>query len=304
MEGSLSRTVSRVRNSIIQILSRIEARIEFPEEELRISPKSIIKSISKITESLQKLIASHDLGKILSEGLSLVITGRANVGKSTLFNALLEKDRAIVTPYPGTTRDYLQEKIKINDALFTLTDTAGINTTTHPVAKEGIKRGKKLAAAGDGILLLLDASCQETPEDLKSIKKCSGKKTILVFNKIDLPVKMDLKKIKKSVRNIPALEISALKGTNMDRLKATIYESFVSGHQESADIVFHLRQKLLLEDIMTCLVHARRLLEEGYSEEVYAEEIRKTLPFIGELTGEIRREDIIEEIFSRFCVGK
>ncbi len=304
LEGSLSKTASSLRSQIIKLLSSIEASIEFPDEGLKISPKTIAKTLLHTKKNIQKLISSYDLGKTLSEGLLLVIAGRTNVGKSTLFNALLEKDRAIVTPYPGTTRDYLQEKIKINDAIFTLTDIAGIDVPTHPVEKEAIERGKKLAAAGDGILLMFDVSRKETDKDITLLEKNKSKKIFLLFNKIDLPVKMDVENIKKMAKGIPTLEISALRGTHLEKLKKMLYEQFVPSQKENQEVVLHLRQKLLLEEVLSCLTQAEHLLEDGYSEEICAEEIRKTIPLIGQLTGEIRKDEIIEEIFSHFCVGK
>lgn len=304
LEGSLSRSATSLRQHIIQLLSQIEAAIEFPEESLSISPKKIANALRRAEKTVVDLISSYDMGKTLSEGLFLAITGRANVGKSTLFNALLQKERAIVTPFPGTTRDYLQETIKIRDALFTLTDMAGIDRPMHPVEKEGIKRGKKLASAGDGILLVLDVSRNSSPEDFQLLKKFQDKKAILLFNKSDLPIKMDLNKIKRQHKNIPSLAISALKGTNIDKLKEMIYSRFVPTQTGNGEIILQLRQKLLFEDILTCLKQAKRLSEEGYSEEIYVEEIRKIIPLIGQLTGEIRDDDILDRIFSHFCVGK
>lgn len=304
LEGSLSRSALSLRQHIVQLLSQIEASIEFPDEGLPIYPKTIANTLTRAEKTVKELVSSYDIGKALSEGLLLSITGRTNVGKSTLFNALLRKNRAIVTPFPGTTRDYLQETIKINDALFTLTDMAGIDTPAHPIEEEGIKRGKKLAASGDGILLVLDASRKESPEDFKILKECQDKKTILLFNKCDKPVQMDQEKMKRLQKNMPSLEISALKGTNLDRLKQMIFSHFVPAQIGGEEVILHLRQKLLFTDILACLKKAKRLLEDGYSEEIYVEEIRKILPFIGQLTGEIRNEDILERIFSRFCVGK
>ena len=304
LEGSLSKSATSLRQDIIRLLSLIEASIEFPDEGLPISANMIANTLRRAEKTVTELISSYDLGKTLSEGLFLMITGRANVGKSTLFNALLQKDRAIVTPFPGTTRDYLQETIKIRDALFTLTDMAGIETAAHPIEKEGIKRGKKLAAAGDGILLVLDASRKESSEDLKLLKKFQNKRIIILFNKSDLPGKMNLEKMKGLQKNIPSLAISALKGTNLNKLKEMIFTHFVPTPKESKEVILHLRQKLLFTDILTCLNKAKCLLTDGYSEEIYVEEIRKIIPLIGQLTGEIRDEDIMASIFSRFCVGK
>ncbi|MCK4645844.1 MAG: tRNA uridine-5-carboxymethylaminomethyl(34) synthesis GTPase MnmE, partial [Candidatus Aminicenantes bacterium] len=170
--------------------------------------------------------------------------------------------------------------------------------------KEGIKRGKNLASQADGILLLFDASQKETPEDLRLIKKFKDKKTIFLFNKIDLPQKMNKVKVQNEGKSQTALEISALKGINNDKLKEMIHDLFVPNQKQEEEVVLHLRQKLILEDISNCLTEAQRLLEGGHPEEVYSEEIRKSIPLIGQLTGEIRTDDIIEDIFSRFCVGK
>ena len=304
LDGSLSKTAVMLREDIIQLLSQVEAALEFPDEGLPISPKTIAKTLQHAENTVNMLVSSYDLGKTLSEGFMLAITGRANVGKSTLFNALLEKDRAIVTPFPGTTRDYLQETTRIGDALFTLTDMAGIDTPSHPIEREGIERGKKLASAGDGILLVLDTSRKESPEDLKLLAKFQHKKMLILFNKSDLHVKMDRERIKSLHKNIPSLVISALKGSNLDKLKKKIVTLFAPQKAENEEILLHLRQKLLFEDILLCLKKAKDMLKDGYSEEIYVEEIRKIVPLIGQLTGEIQDEDVLTMIFSKFCVGK
>jgi tRNA modification GTPase len=304
IEGSLSKKLASFRNLIVHLLSQIEASIEFPDEGLKISPKQISRTLENAVQNINKLIESYNLGKVLAEGLTLAITGRANVGKSTLFNSLLEKERAIVTPYPGTTRDYLREKLKIDDAVFTLVDMAGLGIPSHPVEKEGIRRAKKIAAQADGILLVFDSSRKESREDYRLIQKFKNKKTILVFNKIDLCQRINKKALKSKASALPSIEVSALKGTNLGKLKKIVHEHFVPNQTQQEEVIVHLRQKLLLEDILNCLVAGQRLLHQGYPEEYYAEEIRKAVPLIGQLTGEIRAGDVIQEIFSRFCVGK
>jgi tRNA modification GTPase len=209
-----------------------------------------------------------------------------------------------VTPYAGTTRDYLRERLKIKDSVFNLVDMAGLGRAAHPVEKEGIKRGKKIAVQADGLLLVLDSSRKESPEDLELLKKFKNKKVILVFNKIDLPQKMNKQRIKALLKDLPCIDISALKGKNLEKLKQKIDDLFVPSRKNGEEVILHLRQKLLLEDILGFLKSGLRLLEEGYPEDYYAEEIRKVIPLIGELTGEIQKEEVINEIFSRFCVGK
>jgi tRNA modification GTPase len=304
LKGSLSKQIFVLRDQIIQLLSQVEARIEFPEEGLRTSTKRMLKTLENAIYCVNSLVESYNLGKTLAEGVTLAITGRANVGKSTLFNSLLEKERAIVTPHPGTTRDFLKESISVKDSIFTLIDMAGLGRPQHPVEEEGIKRGKKLASQADGILLLLDVSCKETPEDFKLIKKFKDKKVLLVFNKIDLPLKMRAERVKERAGRLPNIEISALKGTNLKKLKDKIYKLFIPDLEQDNEIILHLRQKLILDEILDSLIEGQNLLKQGYSEEIYAEEIRKAIPLIGQLTGEIRADDIINDIFSRFCVGK
>ncbi len=304
LEGSLSKQITSIRNKIIHLLSQIEAGIEFPEEGLQTSPQQTLKTLEKAIYSVNSLVESYNLGKTLAEGITLAITGRTNVGKSTLFNSLLKKNRAIVTPHPGTTRDYLREKINLKDSIFTLIDMAGLESPTHPVEKEGIKRGRKIASRAEGVLLLLDASRKETSEDRALIKKFKPKKMLLLFNKIDLPLKMNTEQVKKLTQPHPTLEISALKGTNLEKLKEKIYKLFVPTIEQEEEIILHLRQKLILEEILDSLLEGQNLIKEGYPEEICAEEIRKVIPLIGQLTGEIRADDIINNIFNRFCVGK
>jgi len=181
---------------------------------------------------------------------------------------------------------------------------AGIGLSAHPVEKEGIKKGKKLAEKADGILLLLDSSRKETSEDLKLLHAFSAKKMLLLFNKIDLPQKINKEKVMTRAQKAPCLEISALKRINLEKLKKKMASFFLPSLKDEENIILHLRQKLLLENIRDLLAEGKRLLDEGYPEEIYAEEIKKTLPLIGQITGEIRSDEVINEIFSRFCVGK
>jgi len=304
MSGSLSRKIKTLRIRLIDTLSKIEARLEFPEENLNLSLKAVSNSLKKTLETVENLVKSYDLGKSLSEGLKIALVGKTNVGKSTLFNTLLESRRAIVTPYPGTTRDYLSEKIKIKDSIFTILDMAGRGKPRHPVEKEGIKRSEELAQKSDGILLMLDSSKKETEEDKELVKKYRTKRTILVFNKCDLSQKMNIKKMISMALDSPSLKVSALKKTNIQKLKNTIHSEFIKTQKAEKEIILHFHQKILLEDILKALQSGREKLEKGYSEEIYAEEIRKSIPLINQLTGEIRSDDIINKIFSRFCIGK
>jgi tRNA modification GTPase len=304
IRGGLSRRIEDLRRRIVETASLIEAAIEFPEEELEISRSRIEADLESTIEAVDALAATYELGRAMSEGITLAIVGRANVGKSTLFNALLDENRAIVSPHPGTTRDYLREKLKIGDAVFQLIDMAGLEKPAHPVEKEGIRRGEAIASQADGILLVLDASRPETRADLALLRRFHGKKTILLFNKSDLARKMDEGHCRKIGEAGAWLEISALKGTHLDRLRTLIRKTFVPDRQAEEEVVLHQRQKLLLEQISGALGGGLDLLRKGHSEELCVEEIRRALPLVGQLTGEIRTDEVIDGIFSRFCVGK
>jgi len=302
--GRLSRKIFSLRSRLIRLLAQVEASIEFPDEALSISAGRISRGLETLSVSLRKLIESYQAGKGLREGITLAIVGKTNVGKSTLFNALLEKERAIVTPFPGTTRDYLEERLRIGNSFFRLIDMAGLGRPVHPVEEMGIRKGRKLAAESDGLLLVFDVSRESTPEDSHLLKKFKDKKTIIVFNKMDLRKRMDQESIVRGLRDRPWLEVSALEGKNLDKLREKIASVFVPSRKKGEETILHLRQKLILEEILGHVKKGLDLLKAGYSEDVYVEEIRKSLPLIGRMTGEVSADDVIRDIFSRFCVGK
>ncbi|HUT07780.1 MAG TPA: tRNA uridine-5-carboxymethylaminomethyl(34) synthesis GTPase MnmE [Candidatus Latescibacteria bacterium] len=302
--GSLSRRIFRLRGKLITLLSRMEAGLEFPDEKLRTGAWVDGRAINSLAAEVERLVVGYETGRAIREGLTLAITGRTNVGKSTLFNALLEEDRAIVTPFPGTTRDYLREKLVIDDIVFHLVDMAGLGKPVHPVDKTGIARGQKIARDADGLLVVLDASRKESWEDERLVRKYRAKKMLLVFNKSDLPLKIARRRIRDLAGGSPSIDVSALKGLNIDKLRVAIRGHFVSGPAKEEDVILHARQKDLLQAILEALRRAAGLLAKGHSIELYTEEIRNCLPLVGELTGEVRIDEVIDDIFKRFCVGK
>ena len=304
MEGRLSKRIQKLRRIFIHILAQIEASIEFPDECLSLSSKTLTRSLTKSLDQIKRLIESYDLGKTLNEGTTLAIAGRTNAGKSTLFNALLQQDRAIVTPYPGTTRDAIREQVKIQDSVFTLVDTAGQDKTNHPIEQEGIQRSRRSAEQADGILLVLDLSRPANQDDLELVKEFRKRKTLVILNKSDLAPKLRREKITELAPLIPQLEVSALQGHHINELRQMLYTHFVPELEKTEEIILHQRQKLILEQIQEALAASQRLLEQGYSEEILAEEVRRVIPLLGQLTGEIHSDDVLEDIFSRFCIGK
>lgn len=304
IEGGLSRKLEEIRECVLHLAAEIEAGLEFPDEGLEIKPSDITRTIDRAIRPLEALVKSFDFGKSLREGITLAIAGKSNVGKSTLFNTLLEKERAIVSPVPGTTRDYLKERIIIKDSFFTLIDMAGLNASQNPLEQEGIRRGRELAESADGILMLFDGSRPLEPEDKELIRRFKNKRGLMLLNKIDLPDKFTLNGLQKLSPEHPALEISALKNTNLERLKSMLHSHFVPEIRRDQEIILHLRQKLTLSEILEILHAARKDVSMGTPEEITAEEIRRILPLISRLTGEIRVEDVIEDVFGRFCIGK
>lgn len=304
MQGRLSRQIDEFRNRLIHLLSQVEASIEFPDEDLDVSHESVIKTLNHTLESISHLIDSYEKGRSLSEGMTLVITGTPNVGKSTLFNSLLEQDRAIVTPEPGTTRDYLSEKVFFGGTLFHLIDTAGISASSHPIERSGIDKANRSAEEADGVILLFDISRAETRDDLALLEKYKGKKTLLVLNKNDLPPRADINRISESFPADQIVQISALKKRNIPFLKKKLKAFFSPSLKKEQEVVLHLRQKLLLENVRDHLRKAQELALAGNSEELYVEEVRQSLPALGQLAGVIQPEEVLRDIFNRFCVGK
>jgi tRNA modification GTPase len=302
--GSLSRRLSKLRSRLVALLSRAEAGLEFPDENLKTSAPSNLKSLALLTDEVERLVATYDAGRALVEGVTLAIVGRTNVGKSTLFNALLEEDRAIVTPFPGTTRDFLREQMIIGGIRFHLVDMAGLGRPRHPVEKRGIARGQKIARQADGLLIVLDGSRRFSDEDERLIRTYPGKTRIIVLNKSDLPRRLAVRTVREMAGTSPLVEVSALKGRNIDKLRSRIIALFVPGAGNEEEIILHSRQKETLQAILEALRRARGILTGTHSEEIYAEEIRTAIRLVGELTGEVRADEVLDDIFGRFCVGK
>jgi len=304
VQGELSRSIEKLRASLIQIMAFIEARIEFADDLEQNPNTGFMELLGGALDQVQTLVDSYQIGRTLLEGVQLVIVGRPNVGKSTLFNALLGRDRAIVTPISGTTRDFIAETTQWRGKRFRLVDMAGLTQPRDIIEEESIKRGKSLADEADGILLLLDASQKATEEDLALAAKYDSKKTIIAFNKLDLPRELDKETVLAVAPQAAHLDISALEKTNIEKLKDLIGQAFAAFEKTPEVVVLHLRQKLLLEEIGGNLLHARELFETNTADEILAEDVRNALTLIGQLTGQVSSDEVLEAVFSNFCVGK
>lgn len=299
--GGLSRKTEAIRKDLIKLTAFVEAYIDFPEEDIEPpSLKNMKKMALEIQNSLKRLVDSSQYGIILREGVKTAIIGRPNVGKSSLLNALLEQDRAIVTEVPGTTRDIIEDYLNIQGIPVKIMDTAGIRHVTNMAEKEGVKRSLRALKDADLVLIVLDGSEDLHDTDRELIKKSKIENTILVINKTDLAQKI---RLKKSVRQ--TIRVSALKGTGLNELKERIVETTLKGKSLfSTGVVTNTRHLYALEK---ALVSINSFIEEStkkISPEFLSVELRDALDAIGEIIGITTSEDILNEVFSKFCIGK
>jgi len=309
LKGKLSGRIGTIRNTLIDLLAAIEASIDFAEEEgLVEATKADIPQFQAVIDELHSLAATYRRGKIVREGVGIVIVGRPNVGKSSLLNRILGEKRAIVTPIPGTTRDFIEETVAIGGIPVRLIDTAGIRHPENPIEKEGIGLVWGRLATADLVLLLLDGSMALTPEDQELLLQMQAKPLIPVINKSDLPQQLDRERLQSLLPQgaPPAVRISAKYGDGIDLLTAAIQAMLLATPAEevSGAVITDLRHKVALEKAAESLDHAREGLCSGLSPELTALEIREALDSLGEITGRTTSEDVLNRIFANFCVGK
>jgi len=309
LSGGLSRQMEAVREKLVELTALVEAHIDFPEEDIApLLLKDLKKRAVHIRGSLKRMIDGARYGRILREGLKTAIIGRPNVGKSSLLNALLEHDRAIVTEMPGTTRDVIEEYLNINGVPIRIMDTAGIREVTDVAEREGVKRSIAAMQDADMVLLLLDGSEVLHDTDMELIEKSKSRNTILVINKTDLPqmVGADLKPpAKRAIGDSLIVKISAKKGTGLDELKNRMTESIIASHAEAgAYIVTNIRHARALEKAHSSMDAFIRALAKKISPEFLSVELREALDAIGEIIGATTPDDILNRIFSNFCIGK
>lgn len=308
LRGWLFKEVKRLKDCLIKHLTLIEAHIDFPEEEIEpLSSEGMKVELSRIIGELEKWVASYQEGKIFREGISCAIAGKTNVGKSSLLNFLLKEERAIVTPYPGTTRDVIEEVISIHGIPLRLMDTAGLRKTVDSIEKEGVRRAKERVSDSDLVLLMLDGSRDMDEDDLEAFEEAKDKKKVIIINKVDLQQKISLEEVKRRFPQDPIVFTSCLTGKGIEDLKKTIYSSLI--HQEvrfSPEhlIIANIRHKLALSKAMDYLKKGLSGLERGISLEFIAFEIRSALDSLGEIVGETTPEEVLNHIFEQFCIGK
>ncbi len=307
LEGVLSLQVKAMNTELVNILSHLEASIDFPEDS--IEPKSLSameNQLRSIEEQLSGLLSGASVGFIAKNGLKVVIAGRPNVGKSSLMNRMARVNRVIVTPYAGTTRDAVEEEIQIQGFPVRLVDTAGIQESDHPIEKEGIERSKAAVAASDVVLYVMDSSQAWNLEDEALFRELEDKQKILVLNKSDLPCRLDKDRIKPWSSHAPIIETSCITDKGLQTLENEIVSLITHGKAQLSEeaVVNSVRQKDLLEKALLNVKDARNALHSGLSEELVAVDVRLTLDHLGALVGEVVTEDILDALFSQFCIGK
>ncbi|WP_027308711.1 tRNA uridine-5-carboxymethylaminomethyl(34) synthesis GTPase MnmE [Caloramator sp. ALD01] len=305
-QGKLSQRIKDIMNRLLGILAHIEASVDFPEDDIEnVVSSKIINDSNEIIRELENLIKNAETGKILREGLNTSIVGKPNVGKSSLLNALLEEKRAIVTDIPGTTRDVIEEYINIRGIPVKIIDTAGIRETQDIVEKIGVEKSKEYIEKSDLIIFMIDSSRPLDDEDLEIIELIKNKKVIVVINKIDLPMELNLDIIKSNFNeeNIVFASINTEKG--VEDIKQKIEDFVFSGEVKSKDIfVTNVRHKDILFKAKESILKGIETIELGLPLDIASVEYKDAYLKLGEITGDTAAEDIIDRIFSDFCIGK
>lgn len=304
-EGLLSRKIQEAKDDIVHALALIEAYLDFPEDDLEFAENTEITGhIERAIEKTEKLLGGFNEGRVLREGVSVLIAGKPNVGKSSLLNTLLKEKRAIVTSVPGTTRDIIEEVVNINGLPVKMLDTAGIRATEDVVELEGVKLALERIALADLVLLVLDVSCPLDEEDNLIIDAVTSSNVIVVMNKSDL---VRVIEIPGPLQKRPVVEISTLTGTGIGALREMIFETFV--HEKTIDgrefvVLSQARHKDALLKMRDYLNTFLNNFNSGENLEIVALDLRAALDSLGEITGETTPDEILNHIFERFCIGK
>lgn len=307
MEGALSDKIRAIRQVLMDLLVDITVNIDYPDEDIELlTYQKLEESILYISNMISELKATGGAGKIIREGLNVAIIGKPNVGKSSLMNALLRESRAIVTEIPGTTRDTIEEVISIRDIPVKLTDTAGIRETEDRIEQIGIEKSKESFNRADLIIFILDGSNPLTEEDESIIERLENRNVIVLLNKEDLGTAVSIEKINEMLPNASVIRAAIKNGQGIDLLENTI-ENLVYGgkvKQEESLLVTNVRHMELLEQASAAIVDAGRMTANKEALDFIEVDVRRCWELLGEIIGESVTEDIIDQVFARFCLGK
>ncbi len=307
LEGVLSRKIKEIKQEILDVMVNVDVSIDYPEYDVDdVTNSQISEMLDSVQNKLETLEKSFDNGKLIKEGIKTAIIGKPNAGKSSLLNAILKEDRAIVTEYEGTTRDTIEEFVNIEGVPLKLIDTAGIRDAKDEVEKIGIKKSKEIANDADLVIAIFDSSKELTAEDEEILNIIKNKKSIILLNKADLNSVLTENdaKFKKITENV--IKISALNGEGLEKLYNLISKMF-SLEEINVDndvIVTNLRHKNLISKAIENVKKAKNTVQENMPIDIIAIFIKDILEDLGNITGEVVTDDIINEIFSKFCLGK
>lgn len=307
LEGVLSKEIADIKQEIMNVMVNIEVAIDYPEYDVEeVTNGQIMNMLDNVQNKLISLEKTFDNGKIIKEGIKTAIIGRPNAGKSSLLNAILREDRAIVTEYEGTTRDTIEEFVTINGIPLKLVDTAGIRSAKDEVEKIGIAKSKEIANSADLIIAIFDASKELEKEDIEILKLAKNKKSIVILNKIDLNSKIreDDQRLRETSECI--IKISALNNIGIDKLYDEITNLFNLNeiNLDNDIVITNIRHKNLISKAIENVKKTKENVKKEMPLDIIAIFIKDILEDLGNITGEIVTDDIIDEIFAKFCLGK
>ncbi|MBN1850267.1 MAG: tRNA uridine-5-carboxymethylaminomethyl(34) synthesis GTPase MnmE [Deltaproteobacteria bacterium] len=306
--GALRERIEQLRKKVIDILAHVEAAIDFPEEESGILSKEGTTSLleREIIKPIAHIIASYTGRRLWMDGIHTVIAGRVNVGKSSLLNRLLNEQRAIVTPIPGTTRDVIESFVDLEGIPLRLMDTAGIRNVKGQVEKMGVQLSEQKLSEADLALIVFDQSRPLNQDDFRILSKTNKEKSLIIINKIDLPEKLDKERLNEMIRDLPRARISALTGEGIENLFQIIRDVILIGDEAilSSPIAPNLRQHGALMEATRFFQNAANSMREDAPLEIIAVDLHGGLEALGTITGDTGDEEIYDKIFSEFCLGK
>lgn len=308
LKGTLSEEIKAMRHDILEIIAHLEASIDFPEDDIEdVAKDEALHKVTAIKERIEEMLKTFHTGRILRDGLVTAIIGKPNVGKSSLLNALLREDRAIVTDIPGTTRDSLEEYTNIAGVPLKIVDTAGIRETDDKVEQIGVEKSVAYMQKADLILALFDTSRELSTEDEDIIKLLQGKSGLILLTKQDLSVKMDIEELKKHLSgDFKYIYVSTVAQNGLQELEQEIVNRVYDGTLQQAESSFisNIRQAEALKEAKKYLTDCLDTINMGMAEDFIVIDIRSAWEKLGEITGDTVDEDIIDQIFSQFCIGK
>ena len=307
LEGFLSKEIKEIKEKIMNVMLNEDLAIDYPEYDVDdVTNSEIYTMLNEVKQKLTKLEKSFDSGKIIKEGIKTAIIGKPNAGKSSLLNAILKEDRAIVTEIEGTTRDTIEEFVNINGIPLKLIDTAGIRDAKDEVEKIGISKSREIAKEADLVIAIFDSSKELSKEDMEILEIAKNKKSIIILNKMDLETKVDENNEKIKDANSKVIKMSALKKEGIEELYNEISNLFSLNeiNLDNEVLITNIRHKNLISKAIKDVKKAKETLDKKMPLDIIAIFMKDILEDLEEITGEEVTEDIIDEIFSKFCLGK